>query len=151
VFYTQAARTAILFKSPLRLFGNLVSAGGGRDKAGHLDLKAVMMPIVSFARLYSLHRNIPCTSTQERLSALSDLGVLLPSQHHDIVTAFETLLRLRLRHQAVTIQNGGEPDNLVDPSWLGHIDEAVLKECFREIDRIQERISRDFLGGETRL
>lgn len=151
LFFTQAARTALLFKSPLRLFGNIVPSGGSKDKAGHLDLKAVMMPIVSFARLYSLYRSIPSTSTQERLSALSDLGALLPSQHHDLVTAFETLMRFRLRHQVMTIQKGGEADNLIDPSGLGHIDEAVLKECFKEIDRIQERISRDFLGGETRL
>jgi CBS domain-containing protein len=151
LFYPQAARTALLFKSPLRLFGTIVPTGGPKEKSGQLDLKTVMMPIVSFARLYSLQRNIAVTSTQERLSALSDLGVLLPSQHHDLVTAFETLLRFRLRHQALTIQNGDEPDNLIDPSRLGHIDEAVLKECFKEIDRIQERISRDFLGGETRL
>jgi CBS domain-containing protein len=148
-FITQAAKNALLFKSPLRFFGNIVSAGSAKDKAGHLDLKTVMMPIVSFARLYSLQKDVVFTSTQERLSALSDKGVILPSQYHDIVTAFETLLRLRLRHQSVTIQKGGEPDNLIDPSWLGHIDEAVLKECFKEIDRIQERISRDFLGGET--
>lgn len=151
LFYTHAARTALLFKSPLRLFGNIVTSGSSTDRSGYLDLKAVMMPIVSFSRLYALHRNISFTSTQERLSTLSDLGVLLPSQHHDLLTAFETLLRLRLRHQAMTIQKGGEPDNLIDPAWLGHIDEAVLKECFREIDRIQEKINRDFLGGQTSL
>ena len=151
LFYTHAARSALLFKSPLRLFGNIVTTGSTKDRSGCLDLKAVMMPIVSFARLYALHRNILFTSTPERLSALSDLGVLLPSQHHDLLTAFETVLRLRLRHQAMTIQKGGEPDNLIDPAWLGHIDEAVLKECFKEIDRIQERINRDFLGGQTSL
>ncbi len=150
-FFTQAARNALLFKSPLRLFGALVSAGGVKDKSGHLDLKAVMMPIVTFARLYALHRNVSSTSTTERLSALSDTGLLLPSQHHDILTAFETLLRLRLRHQSMTIQKGGEADNLIDPSWLGHIDEAVLKECFKEIDLIQDRINRDFLGGQTSI
>lgn len=151
LFYTQAARTALLFKSPLRLFGNIVTAGSSKEKSGYLDLKTVMMPIVSFARLYALHRESACTSTLERLSALSDKGVLLPSQHHDLVTAFETLLRLRLRHQVMTIQKGDEPDNLIAPSCLGHIDEAVLKECFKEIDQIQDRINRDFLGGALKL
>jgi CBS domain-containing protein len=151
VFFTQAARNALSFKPPVRLFGNLVASGGSKEKAGHLDLKTAMMPIVSFARLYALQKNILFTSTQDRLSALTDQGVLLPSQYHDLLTAFETLLRLRLRHQSATIQNGGAPDNLIDPTWLGHIDKAVLKECFKEIDRMQERITRDFLGGEPSL
>jgi PAS domain-containing protein len=151
IFFTQAAGNALLFKSPLRLFGNLVATGGSKEKAGHLDLKTAMMPIVSFARLYALQKNILFTSTQDRLSALTDQGVLLPSQYHDLLAAFETLLRLRLRHQSATIQKGGAPDNLIDPTWLGHIDKAVLKECFKEIDRMQERISRDFLGGESSL
>jgi predicted metal-dependent phosphoesterase TrpH/PAS domain-containing protein len=151
LFFSQAARTALLFKSPLRLFGNIVATGSSTDRTGQLDLKKVTMPIVSFARVYALKENLQLTATQDRLSALSDRGLLLPSQHHDIATAFDTLLRLRLRHQTTTIQQGGEPNNLIDPASLGHLDEAVLNECFKEIDRLQERINRDFLGGQNSL
>jgi len=110
-----------------------------------------MMPIVCFARLYALKRNLTCSETSERLSVLCDQGMLLPSRYHDIMTAFETLMRLRLRHQSEAIQNGNSPDNFINPSRLGHIDEAVLKECFREIDSIQESISKEFLGGEVQI
>jgi CBS domain-containing protein len=150
-FLTQVANNALLFKSPTRLFGNIVTVGGSKEKTGQLDLKAVMIPVVSFTRLYSIQKGISFPTTQERLSALSDQGVLLPSQFHDILTVFEALTRLRLRYQILTIQKGSEPDNFIDPSLLGHVDEAVLKECFNEIDMIQERIRRDFLGGETSL
>ncbi len=148
-FFTQAARNAVQFKTPLRLFGTIVTAGRASEKSGHLDLKAAMMPIVCYARLYALKHQLHSTATLERLSMLCDQGVLLPSLYHDILTAFETLMRLRLRHQSGIMRNGGEPDNLIRLAQLGHVDEAVIKECFHDIDRIQERIGKEFLGGET--
>lgn len=147
-FFTQAARNAIHFKTPLRIFGTIVTAGRATEKSGHLDLKAAMMPIVCYARLYALKHQLHATGTLDRLSTLCDLGVLLPSRHHDILTAFETLMRLRLRHQSETKLAGGDPDNQIRLADLGHIDEAVLKECFHDIDRIQDGIGREFLGGE---
>jgi len=147
-FFTQAARNAVHFKTPLRIFGTIVTAGRASEKSGHLDLKAALMPIVCYARLYALKHQLHSTATPERLSSLCDQGFLLPSLHQDIMTAFETLMRLRLRHQSDVLRNGGEPDNLVRLAQLGHIDEAVLKECFHDIDRIQDRIGKEFLGGE---
>jgi len=147
-FFTQAARNAVQFKTPLRIFGTIVTAGRASEKSGHLDLKAAMMPIVCYARLYALKHQLHNTATPERLSSLCDQGLLLPSLYHDIITAFETLMRLRLRHQSDIMRNGGEPDNLIRLAQLGHIDEAILKECFHDIDRIQDRIGKEFLGGE---
>lgn len=148
-FFTQAARNAIQFKTPLRLFGTIVTAGRTTEKSGHLDLKAAMMPIVCYARLYALKEQLQTTATLERLGALRDKGVLLPSRYNDILTAMETLMRLRLRHQTERIREAKEPDNQIRLSTLGHIDEAVLKECFQDIDRIQNGIVQEFLGGEA--
>jgi predicted metal-dependent phosphoesterase TrpH/PAS domain-containing protein len=145
-FFPQAAENALAFKTPVRLFGNII-AGRNRDKSGKIDLKAVMMPIVSFARLYALKNGLTPSGTKDRLAAFRDIGGILPSRYHNIVTAFEVLMRLRLRHQSDTIRRGIEADNLIEPSWLGHIDGAILKECFNEIDSLQERIQRDFNGG----
>lgn len=148
-FFAQAARNAVQFKTPLRLFGTIVTAGRATEKSGHLDIKAAMMPIVCYARLYALKHQLSCTGTLDRLSALCDQGFILPSRYHDILTAFETLMRLRLRHQSEAGTRGEKPDNLINVARLGHIDEAVLKECFSEIDLIQQGISWEFLGGEA--
>lgn len=137
-FLVQAATNALAFKSPIRLFGSMPST---------LDLKVLAMPIISFARLYSLKSGIRMSGTSDRLAQLRDKGILLPSQHHNIQVAFESLMRLRLRHQSDTIKKGAEADNTINTNWLGHMDEVLLKECFREIDRLQERITREFLGG----
>ncbi len=146
-FLVRAAQNAVQFKTPLRIFGSIVS-GRAVEKPGRLDIKAVLMPIVSYARLYTLKHQLNQTSTTNRLSALRDHGIILPSRCHDLLTAFETLLRLRLRHQSEAIGKKEKPDNLINLSWLGHIDKAALKECFSEIDRIQSEIAKEYLGGE---
>lgn len=150
-FFVSMATEALSFKAPLRLFGNLLIKGAEKENSGLLDLKAVMMPVVNYARLFSLKYSISAISTEERLAALSTAGHLLPTQNHDILTVFESLLRLRLNHQSLTIENGHEPDNLIDPAMLGNMDDAILNECFNEIDIFQEHIKRTFLGGAERI
>jgi predicted metal-dependent phosphoesterase TrpH/PAS domain-containing protein len=146
-FFPQAAQNALQFKAPRRLFGTIMTAGG-KEHAGLFDLKAATMPIIGFARLYALQHGIQDTSTLERLEALTRLGVLLDSQRREILAAYEALLRLRLWNQSMAIERDQQPDNWLDPGRLGHIEEAVLRECFDEIDALQTRIQRDFLGGE---
>ncbi|MFH0922264.1 MAG: DUF294 nucleotidyltransferase-like domain-containing protein [Fibrobacterota bacterium] len=147
-FFPQAAQNALQFKSPLRLFGIVVSSAGKGESSNQIDLKAASMPLTSFARLYSLQQGIAETNTGARIEELVRKGVLLPSAQEEIVTAYALLLRLRLRQQAAILQAGGQPDNLVDPASLGHIEKAILRECFNEIDVLQARVRRDFLGGE---
>jgi CBS domain-containing protein len=145
-FYHPAASQALVFKAPLRFFGTLVPTLAKAEHQGRIDLKAASMAVVCFARLYCLKQEIQETNTLARLEALARKGLLLASKQQEIARVHESLLRLRLRHQSATIQLGKEPDNLVDPVWLGHIEEAVLKECFKEVDSIQDRIRTDFLN-----
>ncbi len=62
-FFTQAARNAIQFHTPLRLFGSIVTAGRATEEPGHLDLKAAMTLIFCQARLYA-----SVSSAKHRLS-----------------------------------------------------------------------------------
>ena len=147
-FLPHFARNSLLFRSPLGLFGRIMVGGGSGEHPGLLDLKQAMMPIVNFARLYALRHDVPQTNTLDRLAALTASGFLPESSHTEIATAYEFLMLLRLRQQAAAIAAGTAPDNLVDPSALSHIERAILKESFTEIEAIQKRISYDFLGGE---
>lgn len=135
-FFLFMANELLGFKVPLGIFAEKI-----------LDLKSAMMPVVNYARIFALKYSIYAVSTEERLYALFDNGFLTPQQHHDIATVFDSLLRLRLNHQAATVENGKEPDNIIDSSLLGSMDTAVLKECFKEIEIFQEHIKRAFMGG----
>jgi len=150
-FFLFMANEALRFKVPLQIFGSMVSWGQLKENDGRLDLKAAMMPVVNYARLFSLKHAIKSVSTNERLEKLHEVGHLSQIQYDDIQTVFKTLLRLRLNHQGSTVEKGREPDNLIDPSLLGTMDDAVLKECFKEIELFQEHIKRAFIGGAERI
>jgi CBS domain-containing protein len=143
-FLTQVAQNALLYKTPLRLFGTIVTSGEKKNP-GRIDVKSPAMAIVSFARLYALKHNIQETNTLLRLDAIRRLGVILDSKHRTLVSVYETLIRLRLWKQAIAREQNHQLDNWVSPVQLGHMEEVVLRECFREIDELQGFIQRDFL------
>jgi predicted metal-dependent phosphoesterase TrpH/PAS domain-containing protein len=143
-FLSQIAQNALIFKTPLRLFGSIVTSGG-KSHPGRIDVKTPAMAIVSFARLYALKHTIRETNTLLQLTALKNMGIILDARHRDIVTAYETLMRLRLWNQALAIEHKQQLDNWIDPSQLGHLEEVILRECFKEIDEFQGMIQRDFL------
>ena len=146
-FFPHFAQNSLLFKPPARLFGRILGGAAGGEHPGFLDLKDAMMPIVNFARLYTLRHELSETNTLDRLDALARQHVLTESSHEEIVAAYDFLMRLRLRHQAAAIRAGHPADNLVNYRKLSHIEEALLKQAFAQIDAVQKKISYDFLGG----
>ncbi len=138
-FLTRIAQNALRFKTPMRLFGSILSFGGKG-----IDVKRPVMAIVGFARLYAMKNSITETNTLLQIDALKSLGIILDSKHRNIVTAFETLVRLRLWNQVMTIEKSIQFDDYVERSQLGNMEEVILRESFREIDELQGFIQRDF-------
>ncbi len=144
-FLSQAAQNALIFKTPMRLFGTIVTSGG-KDHPGRIDVKSPAMAIVSFARLYALKNYLRETNTLVCLDAIKSLGVISDAKHREIVTAYEFLLRLRLRNQVLGLEHNQREDNWVDPGQLGRLEEVLLRESFKEIDELQVLIQKDFLA-----
>ncbi len=144
-FLSQVAQNALLYKTPLRLFGSIVTSGEKKNP-GRIDVKSPAMAIVSFARLYALKYEIQETNTLLRLDAIRRLGIILDSKHRTLVSVYETLIRLRLWNQAIAREQNRQLDNWISTAQLGHMEEVVLKECFEEIDELQGFIQRDILG-----
>jgi PAS domain S-box-containing protein len=146
-FLPHFAQNSLLFKPQLRLFGRVLSDSPDAAHPGQINLKDAMMPIVSFARLYALRHGLVETNTRDRLNALVERGELRESTRDEIVIAYDVLMRLRLRQQVTALQAGQTPDNFINHRRLGHIEEALLKQSFVQIDAVQKKISYDFLGG----
>lgn len=144
-FFSQVAKNSLKFKPPIRLSGTILPKKGN-EHSGSLDLNISTIAIVCFARLYALQNGIYDTSTLSRLDAVTRLGILLDSKRRDIATAYEALLRYRLWNQMTKIEQNKEPDNWLDPGKLDHIEEVILKECFKKIEELHLRIQKDFLG-----
>jgi len=145
--YHHLAQNALMFKPPFRLIGNIYLGGGATEHAGEINLKDALMPIVSFARLYALRHQVAQTHTLERIEALSERGILLPSSRDEIATAYDYLMGLRLQNQSLAIESGRQPNNIIQPGKLGYLQREMLKQAFTQIAAVQKKISYDFLGG----
>jgi len=146
-FFHHFAQNALMFKPPFRLLGNIYLSGGATEHSGEINLKDAMMPIVSFSRLYALRHQINQTHTLERIEALSERNLILPSSRDEITTAYDFLMQLRLQNQLAAIQTGRPPQNIIHPGKLGYIQQELLKQAFAQIAAVQKKISYDFLGG----
>jgi PAS domain S-box-containing protein len=146
-FFHYFAQNALNFKPPFRLLGNIYLSGGATEHVGEINLKDAMMPIVSFARLYALRHQVNQTHTLERIEALTERNVILPSSRDEITTAYDFLMQLRVQNQLAAIQTGQPPQNIIYPGKLGYIQQELLKQAFAQIAAVQKKVSYDFLGG----
>ena len=145
-FFRDLTVNALGFKPPLGFFRNFVveSKGEHRHK---LDIKKSMTPIVDIARIYALNNNISETNTQERLYRLYLEKVFDEETYNDLDHAYSYLLHHRLSCQIKNIVEGKKPDNYIDPTKLSRMDQTMLKEIFKRIERMQTKLSLDFTGS----
>ncbi len=150
LFFLHFAQNALLYKPPLTLLGNLQTTSSS-DGARALSLKEALMPIVNFARLYALQHRIDSTNTLDRLSELRDRGVLSRESYDEMVPDYEMLMRIRLRWQAIALEQNQKPSNLISPDELTSAEEMRLKRLFAVAENLRKKISFDFLGGIARF
>ncbi|MFQ3549633.1 MAG: DUF294 nucleotidyltransferase-like domain-containing protein, partial [Armatimonadota bacterium] len=146
-FYPHFAQNSLLFKPPTRIFGRVISGGVSGESSGQLDLKDAVMPIVNFARLYALNKEIEDTNTLERIYSLAALGVIRESSSQDIAMAYDFLIKLRLQNQAESLSSNSPIDNTISYRKLAQLEQTLLNQSFAQITAIQKRISYDYLGG----
>jgi CBS domain-containing protein len=120
---------------------------GRHPRSGLIDLKAAMMPITGFARLYALRHDVDETHTLGRLEALARRDLVTRDNLKEIATAYDSLLRLRLRHQAECLKEGRPLDNTIDRRRLDRLEQSLLQQAYERIAAIRKKISYDFTGG----
>jgi CBS domain-containing protein len=143
-FFRHMVENALHFKPPLDFFGGFVLQN--RDGLKNvLDIKSPMRLIVDFARLYSLQRGIESTNTLERLQEIFSLGTLERPDYEELSHAYRYLMQTRISHQVHRIiDEGKEPNNLIDPKRLTHIEQQSLKESFKRIRMAQGKMRMEF-------
>lgn len=147
-FFLHFAQNALLYKPPIGMFGKIVTGSGpDRPDARTFSVKDAMMPLVNFARLYSLRHEVERTSTLDRLDRLHEAGVLSASSHAEFGATYSFLMGLRLRHQARLAIQGLAPDNHVNPKDLNDLEEAMVKKALAQASLALKKVSFDFLGA----
>jgi CBS domain-containing protein len=145
-FLSHMAGAVVMNRPPVNFLGKIRCEKIGSNK-GTFNIKINgICPIIDAVRLSALEANVYHTSTVERLAELKDRDSTVGPFAGELEHAFEFLMSLRLRHQYRQIQNGLEPDNLIDPQGLAGLERSMLKSSFKLIKAVQERTMKRYVA-----
>jgi CBS domain-containing protein len=145
-FFRNLTENALHFKPPLGFFRNFLVESKGEHRNA-FDIKAGMQPIVDFARIYALHHKVEETNTQERLHHLYLNKALTWQDFNELDQGYSFLMQLRfVRQVAAVVEEGGLPDNYIKPKKLSRLEQTMLKEIFKRIEKFQTKLGFDFTG-----
>ena len=139
-FTRQLAQNALRNAPRLNWRGALDPQREGTHEWIDLKLNGTMV-FVDAARLYALAQGVDATGTRARLEAVGAALQVDARECQTWIGAFEFLQMLRLRVQA----SGGPHPNRLDLKTLNHIDRRILKESFRAAQRLQQRMTLDYM------
>ena len=145
-FLRHMTENALHFKPPLGFFRNFVVESKGKHRDS-FDIKGAMMPIVDFARIYALKHQVEATNTFDRLHELHLKKALTNEEHEELIKAYSYLMQLRFSRQVISAaENESGPDNFINPKRLTHVEQSMLKEIFKRIEKFQSKMNFEFIG-----
>ena len=145
-FFRHLTENALYFTPPIGFFRNFLveSKGEHRDT---FNIKAAMQPVVDYARIYALHHSIEETNTFDRINQLLNQKKISSQQHNELETAYSYLMQQRFVTQVKSaMDEHSEPDNYINPKHLSRIEQTMLKEIFKRIEKFQAKLNFDFTG-----
>ena len=119
------------------------------EHRGQLDLKpGGLAPIVALARWIAIAGGDASGTTVERLHRGAALGLLTTDEADTLAGGFENVYGLLLHHEIQALRGGGTPATFIAPGELDTLTRRHLRETFRVIALVQDRVDRSWL---TRL
>lgn len=141
-FLKQLSDNARDVEPPLNWLGNL-SATDEVNGVAVVDLKRFgVRPFVDAARVLALANALPETNTIERLQALQRAGKLTSREIGEWRDAFSFVQALRMRAQERSLITTAP--NAVAIADLSAMDARILKDCFRQARKLQQRLAVDY-------
>ncbi|MFZ5939752.1 MAG: DUF294 nucleotidyltransferase-like domain-containing protein [Bacteroidota bacterium] len=147
VFFYHMADSVSRFRPPTNIFGNIVGKESGEDEK-QLDVKKMLMPVVGLIRLYSISEKLIQTGSMERLEVLRKRQVVDQHSYEELVTAFDLLMRIRLKAQVNAIAGNEAPGNVVNLNTLTRIEMTMIKTYFSFLGSLQTKLNLDFKGTQ---
>jgi CBS domain-containing protein len=137
---------ALGFRPPTGFVRDFVVEHGGEHR-GELDLKkGGLAPVVGLARWVAIATGDVTGSTTERLRRGADRGLLTVDEAQALAGAFDDVYGLLLRHEAEALSRGTEPSTYIAPRDLDTLTRRHLRETFRVIRSVQERIDEHWMA-----
>ena len=131
---------------PLGFFKNLVVEKSGENRNELNLFEKGIKPLADCARISALENGSTCLSTMERLHELANKHRFKFA--NDMEQAFGYLLTLLIHNQLRQVEEGGAPDNFVNPDTLTTFEQKTLKESFQLIAKLYSEIEGDYWSGK---
>lgn len=115
------------------------------EHRGQLDLKkGGLAPVVALGRWIAIVVGDARGTTPQRLRRGAAAGLLTADETQTLVGGYESIYALLLDHEVAALRSGGEPETFITPRDLDTLTRRHLRETFRAIIRVQERVDQDW-------
>ncbi|MDJ0621663.1 MAG: DUF294 nucleotidyltransferase-like domain-containing protein [Desulfocapsaceae bacterium] len=139
-FLACLARNALNRTPPLGFFKNFVMEKDGRHNNSINLKRRGTAPLADIIRVHALAAGSRAQNSFDRLDDIIDAEILPKGRGPDLRDAMEFLAMVRIRHQALDIENHQEPDNNIEPENLSDFERRNLKDAFQILSRAQNFI-----------
>ncbi|CZF81322.1 DUF294 nucleotidyltransferase-like domain-containing protein [Grimontia marina] len=137
-FLACMARNALNRTPPLGFFKSFVMEQDGRHKNSMNLKRRGTAPLADLIRVHALAVGSRSQNSFERLDDIIEAGILPKGRGEDIRDAMEFISMVRIRHQAIDVEQEIEPDNNIEPENLSEFERRNLKDAFQIMSNAQK-------------
>lgn len=137
-FLAMLARNALNRTPPIGFFRTFVLEEDGKQQKTFNLKRRGTAPLSDLIRVHALACGSRAQNSFERLKAIGNTKLLLDDDLGNLRDALEFISIVRIRHQALAIEAGREPDNNVRPEDLSPFERSHLKDAFQVVSNAQK-------------
>lgn len=139
LFQKMLAGNALQRKPPLTMFRGFRYVSDGKKHA--LDLKRQgLAPFVEAVRVFALANGVETANTLERMEQLARKGIFDSKDANAWKEAYSLIQAIRMRAHQEMLERNEELTNYIDPDDLNPLDRRILRESFRQAQRLQQKL-----------
>lgn len=136
-FIASMAKNALNRTPPLGFFKDFVMEKDGKHRKSINIKRRGTAPIADLVRVHALASGSKERNSFARLEDVTQSDILPKGRGPDLRDALEFISMVRIRHQALAVQRGEEPDNNVNPEDLSDFERKNLKDAFQILSHAQ--------------
>ncbi|ENM5880296.1 cyclic nucleotide-binding/CBS domain-containing protein [Vibrio metoecus] len=147
-FLACLARNALNRTPPLGFFKNFVMEKDGRHNNSINLKRRGTAPLADLIRVHALAAGSRAKNSFERLDDVIDAGLLPQGKGKDLRDALEFIAMVRIRHQAVDVEQEREADNSIEPENLSDFERRNLKDAFQILSNGQNYLKYRYQANQ---
>ncbi|MBR9827918.1 MAG: cyclic nucleotide-binding/CBS domain-containing protein [Oceanospirillales bacterium] len=148
-FLACMARNALRRTPPLGFFKDFVMETDGRHSNSINMKRRGTAPLADLVRVHALAIGSRERNTFDRLRDIIDSDLLPRGRGPDLRDALELIAMVRIRHQALDLEAGNEPDNNIEPENLSDFERKNLKDAFQILSNAQKFLKYRYQPGRS--